>query len=194
MPSCGRGPAWGVVGSSAPGSYLTPPVVLRDGDVVRARPAGRRQAVELGGQVGEVAVQVQVLGVLPSACPAIVASTLKTEATPKQGSVGTHAVIVSEGRAGLAESWGQRQWFLWLCVMNLGARRPLASSAISLAPLAGLLATCNLRASHCLLPLPGVPPNPHTLLVPHPVGQGAPNLQLAHSFCSTAHITFVTHQ
>lgn len=98
-------------GSSAPGSYLTPPVVLRDGDVVRACPAGRRQAVELGGQVGEVAVQVQVLGVLPSACPAVVAGTLQTEATPKQGSVGTPAVIVSEGSGGAGGAGGRGSGF-----------------------------------------------------------------------------------
>lgn len=96
------GPSLGAaVGSS--GSYLTPPVVLWDGYVVGARPAGRDQAVELGGEVGEVAVEVQVLGVLPSTCPPVVASALKTQATPSQGSGRTPALIVPEAgsRAGL---------------------------------------------------------------------------------------------
>lgn len=69
---------------AAAGSYLTPPVVLGDGDVVAAHAADRGQAVVLGCQVREVAVQVQVLCVLPAAGPPVVAGTLNPRTAPSQ--------------------------------------------------------------------------------------------------------------
>lgn len=69
-------------GGAAPHAYLTPPVVLWDGEGTAAHAAGCCQPVELRREVWEVAVQVKVLCVLPPTGPAIVASTLVAEASP----------------------------------------------------------------------------------------------------------------
>lgn len=88
-------------------SYLTPPVVLWDGDVVTAHTAGLGQAVVLRRQVREVAVQIQVLCVLPPACPPIVAGALKTQATPVQGSA--HRTLTPSTRDATGLGWAESE-------------------------------------------------------------------------------------
>ena len=103
------------------GSYLTPPVVLGDGDVVAACAAGLRQPVVLGRQVREISVQIQVLRVLPPARPPVVAGTLKTWPTPDWvGSAHPTLLLPDGSHAGLrvkARGCG----FPRLYVMSLGA-------------------------------------------------------------------------
>lgn len=77
--------------------------------MVTAHAAGLSQAVVLRRQVREIAVQIQVLCVLPPACPPVVAGALKTQATPVQGSA--HPTLTpSTGRprgwAGLSQKPG----------------------------------------------------------------------------------------
>ena len=57
-------------------SYLTPPVGLWNGDVVKAGPTNPSSSVHLRRQIREISVQVQVLSCLSSNDPSIVASSL----------------------------------------------------------------------------------------------------------------------
>lgn len=106
----------GCIRGARGGSYLTPPVVLWDGDVAAARAAGRGQPVVLGRQVGEVAVQVQVLRVLPPTCPPVVAGTLNTP-----GGVSTPPRSFWREARGWAEGRGQG------CGFSLASRDELGS-------------------------------------------------------------------
>lgn len=168
-------------GRGGGGAYLTPPVVLGDGEVVRACAAGRGQAVELRGQVGEVAVQVQILGILPSARPPVVAGTLKPRparrgsARPPRCSGGHHRL--GGARGGLGGS---------SLALGDGLGSPFAFDLRPLTdpPTAGSGAGCSPCLERPLNPLQVSAPTPASSLCS----------QFSPSFFSIAHVTSVTHR